>query len=255
MLTSAIGKFASYLRATLPRDSPLRRLAAGLARIGLSLHYRNPINRYRWRANHTKFERNLDEYSRETQDFFVVQIGAFDGVMDDPIRAHIKRYRWHGILIEPQRKEFESLKLNYRDEADILAYENVAIAAQNGTQALHRVGDVSASAEWQRMTASLVPISDSTVHSTTEMVECITFDRLFTRHRVERIDLLQIDVEGYDYELLKLLNFATIRPRLIRYEHRHLNLAQNASCRKYLVYNGYELLPMQYDTGAVLKRC
>jgi len=163
----------------------------------------------------------------------------------------------HGVLIEPQRKEFERLKLNYRDETDILEFENVAIAAENGMRDLHRVTDDSLTAEWQRMIASFLPISGlDGVNTTTETVECMTFDRLFSRHRVKRIDLLQIDVEGYDYELLKLLDFQIMKPRLIRYEHRHLSLSDIASCRKYLGYNGYRLLPMKYDTGAVLTdRC
>ena len=50
-------------------------------------------------------------------------------------------------------------------------------------------------------------------------------DTLLDRHHVKKIDLLQIDVEGYDYELLKSFNFERIKPQLIRYEHRHLKLA------------------------------
>ena len=88
---------------------------------------------------------------------------------------------------------------------------------------------------------------------TTEMVQCVTFDTLLNRHQVKRIDLLQIDVEGYDYELLKLFDFERIRPRLIRYEHSHLKLSDRSSCKRYLKQNGYMILEMEYDTGAVLR--
>ena len=52
------------------------------------------------------------------------------------------------------------------------------------------------------------------------VVQCIAFDTLLYRHEVRQIDLLQVDVEGYDFEIIKLVNFHRIRPNLIRYEHR-----------------------------------
>ena len=78
-------------------------------------------------------------------------------------------------------------------------------------------------------------------------------DTLLDRHHVKKIDLLQIDVEGYDYELLKSFNFERIKPQLIRYEHRHLKLSDKSSCIKMLKQNGYKVLEMEYDTGAALR--
>jgi hypothetical protein len=86
------------------------------------------------------------------------------------------------------------------------------------------------------------------------MVQCVTFDTLLDRHKVDRIDLLQIDVEGYDYELLKMFDFERIQPKLICYEHLHLKLSDKNACKKYLTENGYKTLEMEYDTGAVLRR-
>ena len=76
---------------------------------------------------------------------------------------------------------------------------------------------------------------------------------LLDRHHVKKIDLLQIDVEGYDYEPLKLFNIESIKPQLIRYEHRHLRLSDKSSCIKLLTQNGYKILEMEYDTGAALR--
>ena len=40
------------------------------------------------------------------------------------------------------------------------------------------------------------------------------------------IDLLQIDTEGFDYEVLKMFDFNTYRPVIIQYEHFHLSMEE-----------------------------
>jgi FkbM family methyltransferase len=176
--------------------------------------------------------------------------------MEDPIHQWIKKYRWQGILVEPQVKEFERLKINYRG-SDNLKFENVAIAETNGLRPLYKVKDENIEADWQRGLASLLAKPRYCLEKqdmvTTEMVQCVTFDTLLNRHQVKRIDLLQIDVEGYDYELLKLFDFERIKPQLIRYEHKHLSLSDRSCCKKNLKQNGYKILEMEYDTGAVLR--
>jgi len=197
----------------------------------------------------------IEQYSREAHDFFVLQIGACDGVTADPIHEWIKKFGWQGILVEPQRKAFERLRVNYRD-CDNLSFENVAIAEQDGLQPLYTVKEERIEEDWQRGIASFLPKPDLEKQDmvTKEMVHCVTFDTLLNRHQVKRIDLLQIDVEGYDYNLLKLFDFERMKPRLIRYEHALLRLSDRSSCRKLLRQNGYEILGMEFDTGAVLRR-
>jgi FkbM family methyltransferase len=191
----------------------------------------------------------------EAHDFFVLQIGACDGVMDDPIYKWINKYGWQGILVEPQKEEFERLKISYRD-IDNLRFENVAIAENSELRPLYKLRDEYIEDNWQRGIASFLPKRSLEKHDmvTTEMVQCVTFDIILNRNQVKQIDLLQIDVEGYDYELLKLFDFERIRPQLIRYEHRHLSPSDKNSCKKHLTQNGYKILEMEYDTGAVLLR-
>lgn len=252
MFYTAIDKIGNYLRAKLPRDSSVRNLLITIIQLFFYCYYRNPINRHKWTSNHKVFEKTIEQYCQSRKDFFVIQVGACDGLMDDPICNYIKKYRWRGILIEPQRQEFERLRLNY-DGIDNLIFENVAIADVDGVRPLYKVDSIEAECEWQRGIATFYPTPNlEELGMAVEMVQCITFDTLINRHQVKRIDLLQIDVEGYDYEILKLLDLTKIKPRLIRYEHRHLSLSDMASCRNYLVQNGYKVLQMQFDTGAVL---
>src|SRR2546426_11057106 len=186
-----------------------------------AVYRRNPLINRRWARCESEFDRLLHQLSTATNEFFVIQIGACDGLIADPIHAWIKRYNWRGILVEPQKIEFENLKATYRDEHDRLVFENVAIADANGMCTLYRVKDNALAAAWERGIASLLPPSDSD-RFIAEAVPCITFKTLLNRHHVSRIDLLQIDAEGYDFAILKQVDFRRIQPTVIRYEHRHL---------------------------------
>jgi len=214
---------------------------------------KNPLIQRVWARHEAEFERALAELSERTEHFFVIQIGACDGLMADPIHAWIMKPNWHGILVEPQKVEFDRLNATYREQRHRLILENVAIAGHDGTCQLYRVRDEARTADWERGLASLLPQPD-TARFSAETVPCISFDTLLDRHGVSRLDLLQIDVEGYDFEILKLLDFRRLRPALIRYEHRHLKPREKASCRAYLARRGYRLLEMEFDTGAVLQR-
>jgi FkbM family methyltransferase len=254
MLDRLIGSVSDVARRKTPRDSAAWRILSRLWAGWLAcqaFYRRNPVIQRIWARRESTFDRLIAQLSAATPDFFVVQIGACDGLMADPIRAWIQKDRWRGILVEPQKLEFERLKNNYRNELDRVALENVAIADSEGTRTLYRVKDSELTSDWQRGTASLLHRPDSE-RFTAEVVPCITMDTLLSRHHVARIDLLQVDVEGYDFEIIKLIDFGKIRPRLIRYEHRHLRPADKHACKALLARHGYRILEMDFDTGAAL---
>src|SRR3989442_714337 len=112
MLYRAIDTVADLLRRNVKRNSWLWNGLRGIQNVFASLRH-NPINKHIWKSNYDTFEGIIEQYSRETHDFFVLQIGACDGVMADPIHKWIKKYKWQGILVEPQKKEFERLKISY----------------------------------------------------------------------------------------------------------------------------------------------
>ena len=74
----------------------------------------------------------LTKVSAERSDFFFVQIGANNGLTDDPLRQFVTKYHWHGCLVEPQPQVFQQLLKNYAQEKQ-LAFENSAIADRDGT--------------------------------------------------------------------------------------------------------------------------
>ena len=72
-------------------------------------------------------------------------------------------------------------------------------------------------------------------------VPCLSFESLCRRHGVGAIDLIHIDTEGYDYEVIKLIDFSAHRPALLLYEHKHLSPADRAACRRLIeAQQGYD---------------
>ena len=83
-----------------------------------------------------------------------------------------------------------------------------------------------------------------------DRVSCVTLDQLLDAQGIVELDLLQIDAEGYDYEILKTLDLSRVRPRFINYE-RVLLHDDEPGCRAMLADAGYELYDWGQDTFCV----
>lgn len=189
-----------------------------------------------------------------------LQIGAFDGISGDPIYPLIEKHGLRGILIEPQLDAFERLKANYsRFDPAAFVFVNAAIADHDGTASLYRIKPEAAGPEWLHQIASfdrdvvlshshVVPNLESLIE--TEEVRCITFATLFKETGIQRVDMLQVDAEGYDDEILRLFEIPSRRPSIIRFEHKHLDPADYGQLVGLLVNLGYRFAICEESTLA-----
>jgi len=200
-------------------------------------------------------------WRRPRQDFFFLQVGAFDGMTNDPLRQLVLDHGWHGIVAEPQREAFRQLEKNYRDKPG-LTLLNVAVADTSGPRTLYKVRTGDALPSWTRQLASFRRevilkhrdvIPDIAGRIETETVDCLTFADLLARVSPRRIDLLQVDVEGYDFEILKLFHGAGLRAEIIGFEHTHLSRPERNACVEHLISLGYRVALDGPD--AVAYRC
>jgi FkbM family methyltransferase len=183
---------------------------------------------------------------------FVVQIGAHDGSSLDPIQRYIRTREWRGILVEPQPALFSRLQQTYAG-VEGLIFENVAIAPEEGTIELHYVAPTEDRGlpEWYDALAStskdvllshkrLIPDIEERVR--TMQVPSVPFGTLCERNGVEHIDFVQVDTEGFDFEILKLVDFARYRPALVQFEELHMDDETRREVRAYLASHGYEAI-------------
>jgi hypothetical protein len=84
-------------------------------------------------------------------------------------------------------------------------------------------------------------------------VECITLPELIEKYGILQVDILVMDVEGYEVIILSQINFKKIRPRLIMYEHKHLSDAEARLAREILTSNGYRIAQYDRDTIGLRK--
>jgi FkbM family methyltransferase len=204
----------------------------------------------------------IADFGRAHPSAFFVQVGAHDGTALDPLRAQIVKHQWRGILVEPVPFVFARLQENYAGHSGLI-FENVAIADRDDTREFHHLRpEPPGSPVWEWYDAlgsfrrdvvlshrSFIPDIEERIISTD--VPCLTFDTLCRKHGVERVDVVQIDTEGYDLEVLELIDFDRVRPQLVMYEHLHLDAADKDRARELLQSHAYELVADGMDVLAV----
>jgi FkbM family methyltransferase len=190
-------------------------------------------------------------------ELFVVQVGAFDGQTNDPIHDWITRFGWRGVLVEPQARYFSRLKETYADFPK-LSLRNVALSHESGRRPFYTVpADTPGVPEWVGQLASfdrstivahqhLIPNIEELIRA--DDVECVTFEDLLAG--VDRVDLLQVDAEGYDAEIIRMFDFDRWRPSIVNFESVHLSPEDQDSVMRLLVAHGYRVAMTGFDTLA-----
>jgi FkbM family methyltransferase len=190
--------------------------------------------------------------------FFFIQIGSNDGVSSDPLNNFIKTHNWKGILIEPVPYLFEKLKETYKGKN--LVFENVAVSNKEELKDFYRIkkNNEPNNPDWYEQIGSFDKntilkhkneIPNFEKHLTKEKIKATTIKNLIKKHKVSKIDLLHLDTEGFDFEIIKTIDFNEIKPKMILYEHLHLSNQDKTSCENLLKQN-YKLLSKYGDTFA-----
>jgi FkbM family methyltransferase len=189
-------------------------------------------------------------------DIFFLQIGAHNGLDKDPIAPLVRRHHWSGLLVEPQKHVFAKLIENYAGEKQLL-FENSAIAEKDGTFTLYAF-DVGAEDSASMATSSrrhYLTLNSEGWHGKVKALEvpALSLRSLLDKHAVKRVDILQIDTEGYDYNIIKMIDFTRIKPQIIHFESNYLNRAQKTDCLRLLNEQGYSCLTLGIDSIAYLQ--
>ncbi len=175
---------------------------------------------------------------------YFVQVGAMDGVSYDPIHEYVKNFNWSGILIEPLPDMMIRLKDNYSDCKNLI-FENVAISEKSEVKNLYRVeAEVIKSQNfphWLQGMSTFVEgkLDDYNPFVVTQPVQCEPLMSILNKHNLPRIDVLQIDTEGFDYKVFKQFDFDKYRPSVINIEFVHLNTEEFNCLESDLDKHGY----------------
>lgn len=236
------------------------------------LHYLRKYNGWNNPSRTLSLYSTIDIFSTMRRKVFVIQVGANDGKTYDPLYKFMGKSHWKGVLLEPQKQVFEKgLQETYKHYSN-LQLINAAIAPFSGKKKLFKIA--FSTANWATGLSSfdqatmLNLIQDGYVATcasaegvalperiedffTTEEVACVSFGDLMDRCKIETVDVLAIDTEGYDFEVIKMFNFERTKPDLILYENIHLNLQDAEACTHLLQGHGYKIFKKDANTVAL----
>jgi hypothetical protein len=97
----------------------------------------------------------------------------------------------------------------------------------------------------------LAPEYHNIVESIT--VDCLTVKELLRRNHITHLDLLHIDAEGQDWIILQQFDFNVVRPKIVVFEHKHLNKEEQQAARNMMQNAGYQVKAMEMDFLCVRK--
>lgn len=202
--------------------------------------------------------------------FTFVQIGAHVGDEGDPLTGCIRAKGLRGVLVEPQAAAFAALQRNYADQPQ-LHFERAVIAPTDGTAKFYRADpefwaahglppgiDTQISALDPAQIRFHVDLFGGKALAARENeylrfdeIPALTLATLLAKHGIARPNLLQIDTEGFDFEIIKMVDWAN-PPDLIHYETVHLSVVDRKASWDLLRSKGYRLFATNvYNTLAV----
>ena len=178
------------------------------------------------------------DYYLPNKKMMIVQIGANDGKSGDPLHNLVrKNTNWSVLFVEPVPYLFQELKYNY-SPASRLKFENSGINADGTSQIFYMIGKkafdeiADLSPDYKQIGSfnkeHVIALGGTRTEKFIEEIEvnCLTLQKVFDKNQVEILDALLIDAEGYDWKILRQLNLHRYSPRIIYFEHTHLESSE-----------------------------
>ena len=218
-------------------------------------------------------QRWLDNYSTSlNRPLTFIQVGANDGLRQDPFRRFIIRDDWTGILVEPVAPVFELLKKNYKkkkrlyfenciildtkdNQADFFVYSDSFLRGANLEKKLlyWRKSSLSRNHLLQRLKHDHLDVKEEYICRLT--IPTLKISDLMKKYsHLGDVDLLIVDAEGYDDFVIKTVDFSCGKPKAIFFESSIIPSQRLSDLKELLYAEGYDLNTFGMDTVAVLSR-
>lgn len=173
------------------------------------------------------FNSLLHQLLKKQQNLTFLQIGANDGVRYDPIYKFVTQHHHHikGVVLEPVKDYYLELQKNYKNYKNIKTI-NKAIHHSLQETTIYRLdkSKEKLAPDFAKGIASFDPLHHKKTNVNSdfikaEIVKCVNLATVIKENNIEKLDVLVIDTEGYDYQIIKSIDFNYIQPKLIHFEH------------------------------------
>ncbi|MEX0996580.1 MAG: FkbM family methyltransferase [Flavobacteriaceae bacterium] len=156
-----------------------------------------------------------------------LQLGGNDGKRYDPIYKFVVKYHnnINGVILEPVKDYYIDLERNYKNFSNIITV-NKAIHNSLKETTIFKLDKSKEhlAPEFAKGIASFDPNHHKKTNVDSklikpEIVKCEKLSSIIKDYKIENIDVLVIDTEGYDYHIIMDIDFNLIQPKIIHFEH------------------------------------
>lgn len=221
----------------------------------------------------TMLDKTLKEFINKKKCSSFIQIGANDGFSNDPLYKFIRRYKLQGIYVEPQKEYFKILRNLHKHDG--INVKNGAIGLKNGPQNIYYLNFSNS-----RWATGLTSFNDNQLKQAMKTnyikknaraegikidfdnldkyiscyeIDTVTFPTLMKENNLEKIDIICIDVEGFESELIPTIDLHFYGVKILIYEHRHLKLKDQNKINQHLDSFDFKSIKCEYDTISIKK--
>lgn len=202
----------------------------------------------------------LCQFSQHYKNINLLQIGANDGMRNDPIREFIvANPQWTGVLVEPVPSMMEQLQKNYAytNHDSRFRFENIAIAPNQEFIYLWKIKDNNIN-HFPDYAQGMISFNKNhffeNVHLEVkdEWLEKIVVPskplKSIVQQMNNKVDLVIVDVEGMEETILLNFPFDICSPLCFIYESKHCKENEYKKIESFLEKHGYTCLKLMKDT-------
>lgn len=190
----------------------------------------------------------------------ILVIGANDGLSFDDLFQSIDPREVSGAVIEPSSKYFAILQSNLKTFHK-LNFVKAAIFKESKTLKLYQLNELGLKKlpDWGQGLGSFSKdhllkfdgVKNEDIEF--EYVDGIPFQRIIEKYSLTNLDYLQIDTEGFDAEIIKMIDFGRVSLRMIKFEIKNLDKNDMDMTSCLLKKKNYHLVKMHGDMVAYSK--
>jgi len=193
---------------------------------------------------------NLDHHKKllkyfSYQDGFFIEIGGFDGYFHSPTYYLEKFLKWKGVLVEPDPFHFKKCKYN-RKKTTVMnsacvsfQYPEKTVTISCLSHSTHIKGTADNKNGWIEKMQEQIPTERREATVPAQTLTAILHEH-FKENSKRTIDLFVLDVEEYELEVLKGLDFSQYAPSFLLVES-HTN-ARQQQVESFLSPKGYQMI-------------
>ena len=203
------------------------------------------------------FRRSIDLLMKSGRKPYFIQIGANNGIDFDDFYSVVSAHELPGLVVEPIPYYFEALAQVYKCRREIVPVK-VAIHPTEQEATIYRVDPDKVTVGWQHGLGSfsrdhLINARVPAAAIIEERVPCMSLPSLVDTYvpKGETVDILVTDAEGFDGEILAMVDFDVLKPKVIKFESESLAPSARAEIEVRLKAAGYLVYHGVQDTVAV----